>query len=93
MTISKGCGLASTANSCADGITGTCACATDLCNAAVRPGTTTTASALTLFGLTAADLNEVLAFVAGPLQLAQTPHAYQLRHRGASSDLADGPAT
>ena len=34
--MNKGCGLASSASSCEDGITGTCACTTDLCNAAVR---------------------------------------------------------
>jgi len=51
-TVSRNCGLKSVDLNCADGDTGFCACTTDLCNAAVRPGTTT-ASALTLLGLTA----------------------------------------
>lgn len=53
VTISKGCGLASSANNCDAGITGICTCTADLCNAAVRG---MAASALTLFGLAAASI-------------------------------------
>ena len=56
MTINKGCGLASSAYNCADGETGVCTCSTDLCNAAVRPGTAASALIL-LLSLAAAALN------------------------------------
>ena len=56
MTVSKGCGLASSASNCADGETGICTCSTDLCNAAVRPGTAASALIL-LLSLAVAVLN------------------------------------